>query len=106
MSAVQPLQSPESNPARKSLQPGQAFLIGRVSDVKRTDKGTYTILATPAPDAYSHPAFHEVGSERPFGRPGDEVKIVVALGGYRRSFRTKDGELIHTVDNSLRLVTE
>ncbi|KFB73223.1 MAG: hypothetical protein AW09_001534 [Candidatus Accumulibacter phosphatis] len=105
MSAVQPLQ-PSDAAARKSLQPGQSFLVGRITDVKRTDKGTFTILATPAPDRYSHPSMHEVGSDRPFGRPGDEVSILVQLGGYRRTFRTKDGDQVVTVDNSLRLVAE
>lgn len=106
MSAVQPLQPSDPPSSRKSLQPGQAYLIGRLTEVKRTDKATYTILATPAPDAYSHPAMHEVLSDRPFGRPGDDVKVIVQLGGYRRSYRSKDGEQVATVDNVLRLVAE
>lgn len=105
MSAVQPLQNPETS-TRKSLQPGQALLVGRITEVKRTDKACFTIMATPAPDAYSHPAMHEILSDRPFGRPGDDVKVIVQLGGYRRSYRSKDGEQVATVDNVLRLVTE
>lgn len=106
MSAVQPLQTPEASSPRKSLQPGQSFLVGRIIEVRRTDKACFTIVATPAPDAYSHPAMHEVLSDRPFGRSGDDVKVIVQLGGYRRSYRSKDGEQIATVDNVLRLVAE
>jgi len=101
-SGVSSLPSP-----RRALKPGQAYLAGRVSGVRVSENGAvFTQLQTPAPDAYSHPGAHEVISAKRFGRPGDEVEIVVQLGGYPRRYRGKSGDEISTVDNVLRLLEE
>lgn len=102
MSAV-PQEIPRPNP---SLKPGQALIVGRVSEVKKTDTAIYTIIQTPAPDAYSHPGNHEVTSTRMLGRPGEDVRIIVNLGGFRRSYKNKHGETVYTVDNVLRAADE
>lgn len=98
-------QMPSAKP-RQSLKPGQAFIIGRVSEVKRSENATYTIIQTPAPDAFSHPGNHEVSSSRLIGKPGEDIEVVVQLGGYRRSYKNKHGETVATVDNVLRVVEE
>lgn len=91
---------------RQSLKPGQAIIVGRVSDVKKTDSAVYTIIQTPAPDAYSHPGNHEVKSSRMIGRPGEDVQITVQLSGFRRSYQNKHGEKVFTVDNSLTAIED
>lgn len=102
MSAV-PQELPRSVP---TLKPGQAYIVGRVSDIKKTDTAVYTIIQTPAPDAYSHPGNHEITSTRLIGRVGEDVKVVVTLGGFRRSYMNKHGEKVFTVDNVLRAADE
>jgi len=98
---------PSSSSSRRPLKPGQALLTGRISGVRVSENGAvFTQLQTPAPDAYSHPGAHEVISAKRFGRPGDEVDILVQLGGYPRRYRTKTGDEISTVDNILRLIEE
>lgn len=105
-SSVSALPSSSSS-GRRALRPGQAFLQGRVSGVRVSENGAvFTQIQTPAPDAYSHPGAHEVISPRRFGRPGDDVEIVVQLGGYPRKYRNKQGDEITTVDNVLRVVEE
>lgn len=91
---------------RSSLKPGQALIVGRISDVKRTEKAVYTIVQTPAPDSYSSPGNHEITSTRMIGKPGEDVRIVVNLGGYRRGYTDKHGERQTAVDNVLRLADE
>lgn len=86
---------------KPSLKAGQALLIGRISEVKRTESAVYTILQTAAPDAYSHPGNHEVISQRLIGKPGEDVRVVVTLKGYRRQYQNKHGERVTTVDNVL-----
>jgi len=96
----------EITPQNRSLKAGQALIVGRVSEVKRTDSATYTIIQTPAPDSFSHPGNHEVTSTRLIGKPGEDVRVVVNLGGYRRTYKNKHGENVATVDNVLRLADE
>lgn len=102
MSAV-PQEIPRFVP---TLKPGQAYIVGRVSEIKKTDNAVYTIIQTPAPDAYSHPGNHEITSTRLIGRVGEDVKVVVTLGGFRRSYNNKHGEKVFTVDNILRAADE
>lgn len=107
--AVQNLPQQEQ---RRSLKPCQSFVSGRVSHVRMvTDKqgevtGFVTILHSPAPDAYSHPGAHEVFSRRRLAKVGEDVNVTVSLGGFKRSYQTKSGETIHTVDTKLRAVEE
>ena len=102
MSAV-PQEIPRQTP---SLKPGQALIIGRISEVKRTENRTYTIIQTPAPDSFSHPGNHEVTSNRLIGKPGEDVRVVVNLSGFRRSYKNKHGETVYTVDNVLNVADE
>jgi len=102
MSAV-PQELPVKLP---NLKAGQAFIVGRIGEVKRTENAVYTIVQTPAPDAFSHPGNHEIVSRGMIGRPGDDCRVVVNLSGYRRSYKNKHGETVYTVDNVLRLADE
>lgn len=97
MAESQPIQQAP----RQSLKPGQCLLVGRISDVKRTENACYTIIQTPAPDQFSHPGNHEVTSRRMLGKPGEDVQVLVELKGYRRTYKNKHGENVVTVDNVL-----
>ncbi len=90
-----------------ALTVNQALVMGRIQDVRRTENGgVYTIIASPAPDSFSHPGQHLVSSSRLLGKPGEDVKIRVQLGGYRRTYTDKHGEKVATVDNSLRAIED
>lgn len=91
---------------RPSLKAGQALLIGRVAEVRRTENAVYTIINTPAPDSFSHPGSHLVTSKRLIGKPDEDVRVTVQLKGYNRSYRNAHGETVRTVDNQLQAVEE
>lgn len=88
-----------------SVKPGQALIVGRVAEFRRTENGTVlTIIQTPAPDSFSHPGCHEVSSKHIIGKPGEECRVLVQLSGYRRTYTDKHGERIATVDNRIQAV--
>lgn len=87
-----------------ALKPCQSMIVGRIETVDRTDTACFTTIVSPAPDAYSHPANHKVQSVRPLGRAGDDIEVLVELGGFKRSYLNKQNEKVFTVDNSLRAV--
>lgn len=90
-----------------ALQANQAFVVGRVSEVRKTEKAVYTIVKTPAPDAYTHPGQHELVSSRIIGKPGEDVRVCVQLAGYGRTYKDKKtGDDIRTVDNTLRVIED
>lgn len=96
----------EINRPVPQLKPNQAYICGRVNEVKRSENGVYTIVNSPAADSYSHPGNHEIASKALIGKPGEDVRVLVQLGGYRRSYKNKHGETVYTVDNTLRVVEE
>lgn len=98
--AVQPLRPTQS------LGANQALVVGRISDVQRTDNAVYTLIQSPAPDAYSHPGIHKVLSKKLLGKPGEDVQIKCRLAGFRRSYNDKHGEKVTTADNSLYAIEE
>lgn len=89
---VQPLGQSAEN-ARRKLQPWQMVAMGRVLECKRTEKGFYTVVQSPALDAYSFPGIHEIQSKKQLGRPGDDVQVLLQASGFRgRSFQDKHGD--------------
>lgn len=67
-----------------------ATLSGKIDAVKAVDKGFYTHLVTPAPDAYSHPQVLEIRSKKRLGQIGEEIRVGVNIGGFRRKFQYDD----------------
>jgi hypothetical protein len=98
--------NPATLPLPSSLKVGQAFIVGRIAEVKKTEQWVFTVIQTAAPDPYSHPGNHEVKSRRMIGRPGEEVRVRVQLGGFRRTFKDKHGESQVTVDNKLDVIED
>lgn len=88
---------------------GQARIAGRIDAVrsKSTQQGKMflTLLKLPAADAYSSPSTVEVRSGERLGGNGEEISILVRIGGYPRSYKP-DGEdtPVRTAENSLQFV--
>lgn len=81
------------SPAPTKMTPMQVFVIGRIEDVQRRDKTTYTRVITPAADAYSRPQTVSFRSTQRLGQKGEEIRQLGTLGGYlRKPFRTTDPE--------------
>lgn len=95
---------------------GIAYLRGRIRSRRRSKRagkaGVSTVIALPAPDAYSMPQAVEVWSEEAIGAEGDEVSVKVQIGGYPRSYdkTVEDDEgysrkqTVQTADNTLTVV--
>lgn len=93
-------------------QVGHVVIFGRVqgSTRRRTSDGTSyrTRVQLPAPDQFSSPQLVEVRSSENIGQPETDVRIVVKVGGYPRSYQTQD-ELgdkvtVRTAENVLTFV--
>ncbi len=57
-------------------------LTGRIENAKNLNGNIQTIIATPAPDAYSKPQSFLLRSKTQLGNPGQEVTVNVALNGF------------------------
>lgn len=90
------------------LQPGQAYISGKI-DTRRTFQAggknqVETRVMLPAADSYSSPAAVAVLSNHSLGNVGDEVQLIVECGGYRDSYKTREGDTVQTARNTLRAV--
>lgn len=86
---------------------GVARLVGRITQVRKLNGQSgptcRTLMRLPAPDSYSSPQTVEVRGER-FGQVGEEVAVIVSLGGYPRTYETRGdhgepGESVKTAEN-------
>ena len=98
-------------PAAKSapkLQAGQAYIAGKIDSRRQFQAQGKNQIETrvmlPAPDEYSSPATVAILSNYPLGAIGDEVQCLVQLGGYRDSYKTREGDTVQTARNVLRAV--
>ena len=98
-----------------STNPAQlvAHLKGRVHARRRiqTKDGALVVnvVKLPAPDEYTSPQTVELRSRQPLGAPGDEWEGQVRIGGFGRSYESKDPEsgdrrTVQTADNTLTVV--
>lgn len=98
-----------AEPKSSPLPLGQARIAGRINGVRSASTASgkmfFSLLKLPAPDAYTSPATVEVRSGERIGSPGDEVSILVSIGGFARSFDRKDGSgSVATAENALSFV--
>lgn len=98
-------------PVQELAKPGalaanQAFIRGRVIEVKRTEAGCYTAITLPAPDQYSSPQAVEVRSKAILGRPNEDVTVRVSVGGYRRGYTDKMGEKAYATNVTLYAIED
>lgn len=97
-----------------SIKVGQALIAGRIerSTRKQGREGTYflTLVKLPAPDQFSSPSTVEISSHAQLGTKGDEIRQLVTIAGYPRTYTTKpsrdfpDGETVYTADIRLNAV--
>lgn len=97
-----------ANAAKPQALLGHTRLAGRIESVvqSNTSEGRRfrTLLRLPAADAFTSPATVEVRSTERLGGAGDEVSVVVRVGGYSRHYKTSEGEARKTADNILTVV--
>ncbi len=83
-----------------------ATIRGRIESSRFHEQNYYTVVTTPAPDAYSHPATLEICSKVALGSKGSDVTVGVRLGGNVRRFEHTDkltGEIKKGAEYKCRL---
>ena len=79
----------------------QAYLSGRIEDVREFDGRWLHLVRLPSPDQYEHPATVEVTADSKLGRKGDELETWVKISGVPNNFKTRDGDTVHSARNFL-----
>lgn len=69
-----------------------ATISGRILEAMKRDQTWYTLVTTPAPDAYSHPQTLEIRSKQKIGSAGEDCQVGVMVGGFRRKQQYADKE--------------
>jgi len=94
--------------AGPKLSMNQAVITGRIDAVRSFEVQGKRVFETrvmqAAPDQFSSPTAVAVQSSMKLGASGDDVKVHVQVMGYRDSYKTREGEVIHTARNVLRAV--
>lgn len=98
--------------AKVTMKYGQAMVRGRIEDSQIYEGLRHTRILTPAEDAYSRPQTLRIRSKRSLGSKGEEITVLVRLGGYaRKPFSVTDketGEVVKVtpVDHTLDAIEE
>ena len=84
-------------------------VAGRIEAASKYQDTVSTLIKTPAPDSYSHPATIEVRSKARLGSVGEEVVASCRLSGVPRRFNRTDkstGEItaVRTADMYLHVI--
>jgi hypothetical protein len=101
--------SAEVAEVKAGVRSGQAFIAGRVDEVRKAGRFFAHLIVLPAPDEYTSPATVEVIADARLGEAGGTWKGWVRLGGYRRQFMATDKDTgerrqVRTADNKLYAV--
>lgn len=62
--------------------PGIVMIAGRVEDYRAHEGAIFTVVAIPAPDAFSMPGVVEIRSADPLGAVGQMVDVRCKVSGY------------------------
>lgn len=73
----------------------QFAMIARIEHSEFHNNRHYTIVTTPAPDAFSHPSKFKVQSDQPLGPNGSSVDLQVSVGGIVRDKQYRDKNTGH-----------
>jgi hypothetical protein len=68
----------------------QFSMIARIDFSENHNNKVYTVVTTPAPDAFSHPSRFKVVSEQPLGAPGQSIDMTLSVGGVVREKQYRD----------------
>ena len=88
----------------------RVLVKGRIEKSRTREGVRYTLVLTPAADAYSRPQLLEIRSKVKIGDAGEEISRFCTLGGYqRKAYQAKDkntGEIttVVPVEHTLDLV--
>lgn len=72
------------------MQQMQFTMIARIDLSEFHNNRYYTVVTTPAPDAFSHPARFKVQSAQPIGQQGQSVELLLDVGGIVREKQYDD----------------
>lgn len=95
---------------KAALKFGESMIRGRIEGSRRFEGKVYTRLVQPAASAYDKPSINEVVSPASLGGVGDEITILVRIGGYpRKAYDFTDratGEVrrVQPIENTLQFV--
>jgi len=68
----------------------QVTIVGRIDLVEFHNGKHYSVVTSPAVDAYSHPSKFKVVSDNPFGQVNQTFEIQCSMGGIVRPRQYKD----------------
>lgn len=78
---------------KQTKRPMVAFVVGKVTRVRKYEKFNYTTVICPAKDEYSKPAIVEIRSKSRFAETDEKVSVDCELGGYEgKSYAITDRE--------------
>jgi hypothetical protein len=66
------------------MSPMSFSMIARINHSEFHNNRYYTVVTTPAPDAFSHPSRFKVQSSNPIGQPNQDVELVLYVSGMVR----------------------
>jgi len=67
---------------KQAKRPMVAFVVGKVTRVRKYEKFTYTTVICPAKDEYSKPSVVEIRSKSRFAETEEKVSVDCEIGGY------------------------
>lgn len=67
-------------------------IIGHRRFIGQTGVTHLTLIVIPSEDEYTSPQTVEVSSQQKIGEKGDDINILVKVGGFRRQYKTTDKE--------------
>jgi len=88
----------------------QFAMIARLEISEFHNNRYYTIVTTPAPDAFSHPSKFKVQSDQPLGQQGQSLELVLSVAGVVREKQyqdknTRQNKLFYEADVYLNVIS-
>lgn len=92
------------------MQHLQCTMIARIDLSEFHNNRYFTVVTTPAPDAFSHPSRFKVQSTQPIGQQGQSVELLLDVGGIVREKnyedkQTRQRKTFHEADVYLNVIS-
>jgi hypothetical protein len=97
-------------PANKQIvnRTNQVVITGRIDSNRNFEyQGKRMFehrVILPAVDQFTQPSYVMVQAPHRLGTPGEDIKVICQVAGFRDRFKTKDGEYVETARMYLRAV--
>ena len=105
---MNPSQSAPQPVKPQVLSPNQILITGRIDSVRAYEwqgrRGFEQRVVLPASDNYSAPSVVLVRSSLRLESPGDDIRALCEIHGFRSRFTAKDGEVIDSARMTLRAI--